>query len=188
MFARATLGDPRTAIQVTSIATTATAAAVAIPGFLLPAAAAGPIAAGIVVAGAIIAALIANSGCGPTCVLATRIVDQLEPQLAANRDQYLSGRRTLANRTAALANFDYAMDWLKSAEACGAAELGDAGRRCISDRIRGGKSDWYSYYRDPIEAAAAEPDAIEQAAATFLGTPPPSLMLAAALIVLGVLL
>jgi hypothetical protein len=28
--------------------------------------------------------------------------------------------------------------------------LGDAGARCISDRQRGGKWDWFAYYRDPI--------------------------------------
>lgn len=193
MFARATLGNPATAVKVTGIVTTGAAAAgSAIAAHLIGAAAAGPIGAGIALLGAGIAALIANSGCGPTCVLATRIVDQLEPQLRANRDTFLSGPRTLANQRAALANFDLAMQWLRSGEACGAAELGDAGRRCISDRDRGGKWDWYAYYRDPIEAATldAEPNSLSAATAEFLTGAPNTnlLLLAAGLVLLGVML
>ena len=33
---------------------------------------------------------------------------------------------------------------------CSNGSLGDAGARCISDRQRGGKWDWFAYYRDPI--------------------------------------
>lgn len=193
MFARSNLGDVATTIKVANIGTNA--AAVAVPTalvalHLLPAAAAGPIGAGIAAAGALIAWAISKSGCGPTCVMATGIVDQLEPQLKANRDEFLAGPKTAANKAAALANFDYAMEWLKSAQACGSPELGDAGKRCISDRTRGGKWDWFSYYRDPIEAVQVEPDAFSQAAAAFLPGGEPNVMLfaAAGLLLVGVML
>lgn len=143
------LGSPQTAVQITHIATTAAATAVPL-AFRMTPAVAGPVGAGIALAGSLISALVATSGCGPTCVLASNIVDRLEPQLKANRDAYLSGPRTTTNQAAALANFDAAWQWLSSVQACGAAELGDAGRRCISDRSPGGKWDWFAYYRDPI--------------------------------------
>lgn len=195
MFTPATLGDVATKIKVANIGTNA--AAVAVPtvlvaAHLLPAAAAGPIGAGIAAAGALIAWAISKSGCGPTCVMATGIVDQLEPQLAANRDEFLAGPKTAANKAAAIANFDYAMEWLRSTQACGSPELGDAGKRCISDRTRGGQWDWYSYYRDPIEAVQVAPDPISQAAALFMGggasEPSPALLMAAGLLLVGVLL
>jgi hypothetical protein len=186
MFARATLGSPATAVKVTGILTTAAASSVPLWGV---GAAAGPIGAGIAVAGALISALIANSGCGPTCVLATRIVDQLEPQLKANRDAFLAGSHTAADQAAALANFDAAWSWLSSAQACGSPELGDAGRRCISDRNRGGQWDWFSYYRDPIASTPVQADAISQTAANLLpGGSNTVLLLAAAALFLGVLL
>lgn len=194
MFTAATLaGAGPTAIRVTNISSNAAAAVV--PGALLaahliPAAAAGPIGAAIAAAGALIAFAISKTGCGPTCIVASGIVDQLEPQLAANRDAFLEGPRTAADKAAALANFDYAWNWLTSAEALGSSELGDAGRRGITDRSRGGKWDWFSYYRDPIERAATfDRDPISQAAATFIGTEPsPALLLAAGLVLIGVML
>lgn len=87
-------------------------------------------------------------GCGQTCVAATSIVDQIEPYLRQNKDLYLGGPRTLDSQQTALAVFD--STWQSVLAGCGNADLGDAGKRCISDRQRGGKWDWFSYYRDPI--------------------------------------
>lgn len=189
MLARSNLGSTQSALQVSQVATTAAAATVPVAlvaAHLVPALAAGPIGAGIAAVGMVVAALVANSGCGPTCVLATHLVDNLEPQLRANRDAYLAGPRTQANQAAALANFDAAFAWLRSAQACGAAELGNAGRRCIEDRDRGGKWDWYAYYRDPI----ANDPTVQQAAPLFAtGTADNSLLwLAGGLVLMGIFL
>jgi hypothetical protein len=85
-------------------------------------------------------------------VAATEIVNDLEKQLQANLAAYQSGARTKATQAAALANFDMAWDWLKSGEGCGNPALGEPGRRCITDRDRGGRWPWAEYYRDPIAA------------------------------------
>lgn len=82
--------------------------------------------------------------------ITTEIVNELEPLLKNNLDAYLSGPRTRASQAAALKNFDDAWAWLASAEACGNPDLGSPGKACIADRSRGGKWDWFSYYRDPI--------------------------------------
>lgn len=152
MTATRNLGDAQSAAYTqTAAAAAGTAVSAAASAGLISASAAGPIGAAIAGIGLAISALIANSGCGPTCVLATNIVNQLEPKLEQNRDAYLSASpRTASMQAAALANFDSAWAWLTSAQACGSPELGDAGKRCISDRARGGKWDWFAYYRDPI--------------------------------------
>lgn len=82
--------------------------------------------------------------------ITTQIVNELEQQLQANLDAYLAGPRTFERQLVALDNFDRAWAWLKSAEACGNSELGNPGRRCVSDRERGGPWPWEVYYRDPI--------------------------------------
>jgi hypothetical protein len=117
----------------------------------------GPIIAGVSV---ILSVVIANSGCGQTCVISTDIVNKLEPELKKNVDGYLAlpSPRPRAAQVLALANFDAAWNWLQSSTACGAPQLGDAGKRCISDRASGscvwhdnGKCwNWFVGYRDPI--------------------------------------
>jgi hypothetical protein len=189
MTRRYTIGDAESA-QYTQFAAAAAGTAIsgaAAAGFLA-ASTAGPIGAGIALAAMVISSLIANSGCGPTCVIATHIVDDLEPQLRANKDSYLAGRRTAADQAAALSVFDITFAWLRSAQACGAPELHDAGARCISDRAPGGKLDWYKLYRDPIAAdqPAAGGDVLDFGAKGN-GIPVP-LMIAAAAILLGVIL
>ncbi len=104
-------------------------------------------------------------------VASTKIVDELEPQLAANVKAYVEGPRTPESQAAALANFDAAWAYLKSTAACGSPDLGDPGKRCISDRDRGGKTDWFSYYRDPIEQAAPVQSAASATALTAQGDP-----------------
>lgn len=80
----------------------------------------------------------------------TQIVNELEPLLQQNLEGYLSGPRTPESQQVALANFDAAWSWLVSSEGCGTPNFGDPGRACIADRSRGGKWDWFAYYRDPI--------------------------------------
>lgn len=47
-----------------------------------------------------------------------------------------------------LSVFDQA--WAAVLRGCGNPQLGAAGVNCIGDRERGGKWDWFVYYRDPI--------------------------------------
>jgi len=88
-------------------------------------------------------------------VASTSLVNELEPVLKENLDAYLAGPRTKLAQAAHLAQFDQAWAYLQSAEGCGNAELGTPGQNCLSDRGRGGRWDWASYYRDPI---AKDPD------------------------------
>lgn len=91
-------------------------------------------------------------GCGASCIAATQVVDQVEPALKQNVLGYLEGPRTMADQRHALAAFDYA--WSEVVRACSNPALGDAGRRCISERDRGGRpswgANWFELYRDPI--------------------------------------
>lgn len=158
---RAGLGDLGDAQRNIAIGTQAASIATgALAGHLIPLAAAGPI--GAAIAGVGIALALIFSRKGPAQKVATtHIVDEVEPQLRANRDAYLSGPRTLNDQQAALANFDYA--WSQVMAACGQVSLGNPGRACIADRQRGGQWDWFSYYRDPIANDAPNPDAVESA-------------------------
>lgn len=92
----------------------------------------------------------AFAGCGQTCVQATQIVNSIEPYLQKNKDAYLAlaTPRPLSVQQAAIAVFDDA--WARVVNACSDPNLGDAGKRCISDRAPGGKYPWAQYYRDPI--------------------------------------
>jgi hypothetical protein len=99
------------------------------------------------------------SGCGATCTAATRVVDQLEPYLQQNLAAYLSqATRTATLQAQALSVVDAILADVRSG--CSDPTLGDAGRRCISERlVKGGPApwcpsgtgcDWITLYRDPI--------------------------------------
>lgn len=81
-------------------------------------------------------------------VATTNIVNEVEPYLQHNLEAYFEGNRSTADQQQALANFDGL--WSQVVQACNNPAFGDPGRRCISERQRGGKWDWFSYYRDPI--------------------------------------
>lgn len=80
----------------------------------------------------------------------SQIVDDLERQLGANRDAYLSGPHTAARQQAYLQFFDDKWAWLQSSDACGSRLLGKAGTACLADRAPDGRWPWVRYYRDPI--------------------------------------
>jgi len=88
---------------------------------------------------------------------ATYVVDSLEPLLVQNRDAYLQGMRTVSAQAYAVQNFDDV--WADVVQACSDPSLGDPGRRCISERQRGGQWDWFALYRDPIalDSPVADP-------------------------------
>lgn len=136
--------------QIASVASgTATTGLAA--GLMAAGVVSGPVGMAIAGASGLVALIVsAFHGCGDTCVAATKIVDQIEPYLKQNVTDYLSMAtpRAKSVQAARLNVFDSA--WENVLNACGNAALGDAGKRCISDRQRGGKWDWFSYYRDPI--------------------------------------
>lgn len=88
-------------------------------------------------------------------VASTSIVNEAEPILAQNRDIFLSGPKTDEAKEYALGVFNQV--WASVVASCGDQSLGNPGKACISDRQRGGKWDWFSYYYDPIASVATVP-------------------------------
>lgn len=78
-----------------------------------------------------------GSGCGQTCVMATDVVNKLEPYLQQNLDAYLSGHHTRSEQAAALQLFDSV--WAAVSQGCSAGPLANttAGRNCTADRQSG---------------------------------------------------
>lgn len=129
------------------------------------------IGAGIMAAGLAID-LIMNSGCGQTCIVSTNFANQANAALQQNIEAYfnLPTPRPKSSQTAALSNFDTFWAWLIAPGECGNPQLGDAGKRCITDRQAGACTwtqpassvppwgvpaagscwNWFSGYRDPI--------------------------------------
>jgi len=111
--------------------------------------------------------LVANSGCGQTCIVTSQWANQAEDALRQNLEAYraLPSPRTKGQQAVALANFDTI--WNQLRQTCGQAGTGDAGKRCISDRQRGACTwkdagacwDWFKGYRDPIANDSVVPDA-----------------------------
>ena len=158
----------------------------------------GPI--GAAIAGLLaITPLIVNlfSGCGQTCIQATKIANQAAAVLDQNLKAYFSSpTRTASMQAAALNNFDTV--WNAVLQGCGQPALQQAGQRCISERQRGGASnwccagnpnavkvadsacgnppcctgcDWFILYRDPIaNDSAIQPDPVSQAGASLLSS------------------
>lgn len=113
---------------------------------------------------------IMNSGCGQTCIVSTSFANQANAALQQNIEAYFSipVPRPMSSQTAALANFDALWQWLQ--QQCANPQLGDAGKRCITDRqsgacvwtqpassvppwgipAAGACWNWFSGYRDPI--------------------------------------
>jgi hypothetical protein len=138
--------------------------------------------AGITAAGAAIAWLRTR---GKDKLQATAYVQQVEPLIAANLEAFLANpSREL--QAATLADFDSV--WADLRGLCGNPALGDAGRRCISDRDRGGKTDWFGYYRDPVAQYQFPAASTATASGAFAGGPDLETWGAAALIAAGVLI
>lgn len=121
--------------------------------------------------------LVANSGCGQTCIETSQWANQAAAALQQVLDGYfaLSAPRTKTQQALALANFDTI--WAQLQQACGQPGTGNAGKRCISDRQRGacvwrqnqtpghpgepaiGECwNWFNGYRDPIANDPVVPD------------------------------
>lgn len=144
----------------------------------------GPIIAG---AALVISMLVANSGCGVTCVETSSWANQAAAQLQIILDGYfaLPAPRTDAQKAVAVAAFNTV--WQKLQQLCGQPGTGNAGVRCISDRQAGactwkqkytpvypGESNvgecwnWFNGYLGPIQQDPTVPDS--SAAATLPGS------------------
>ena len=79
----------------------------------------------------VLASLGVGAGCGQTCIQAANIVNQAEPALQANLDQYEAG---LITQEQAQSTFNSV--WQGIDVACSAIP-GDPGQKCITDRQQG---------------------------------------------------
>ena len=81
--------------------------------------------------------LVANSGCGQTCIETSSWANSAAQALQQNLDAYfaLPAPRTQSQQALAIANFNTI--WAQLVAACGQAGTGNAGVRCISDRQQG---------------------------------------------------
>lgn len=103
-----------------------------ISGAFGPAAPIAAVVVGLVEVGFAIAKLF--GGCGDTCVEATAIANQLQVYWQQNLDKYMQAPvHYYSLQQAALNNFMTGVDAMR--KACGDPALGDAGRRCISERL-----------------------------------------------------
>lgn len=140
---------------------------------------AGPIGLGVSAAIAIGLA-IANlfQGCGDTCVEATKIANQAAQLAVQNLQAYqaIPAPRYKSIQAAYLNNFDTI--WSAMQQACSDPNLGDAGKRCISERIRGGSAPWcpnpghvgcdmFTTLRDPI---ANDPNVVSDPTSTSIAS------------------
>lgn len=105
---------------------------IGLPAGAVLAAVGGLVALGSVIAGA----LHIGEGCGPTCVQATQIVNQVEPVMLDNLHSYQSGQM---DQGTALHNYDQL--WTVVEQSCGAIP-GAAGENCVSDR-KAGACKWH---------------------------------------------
>lgn len=69
---------------------------------------------------------------------ATKAVQQVEQLMRDNLNAYMAGPRTPDTQLMAKTNFEQAWAWMTGPDGCGNPALGDAGKRCISERQRGG--------------------------------------------------
>lgn len=142
------MGDAATAAQnVGVIGSTASGLAVGILSTLthggatailgITSAAVPVIGAGLMAATMLIQHLVANSGCGQTCIVTSQWANQAAAALQKVMDSYfaLPAPRTEAQKAVAVASFRAI--WSTLQQQCGQPGTGDAGVRCISDRQEG---------------------------------------------------
>jgi hypothetical protein len=123
--------------------------------------------------------LVANSGCGQTCIETSSWANQAADALQKNLDAYfaLPAPRTESQQALAVANFQTI--WQQLQQACGQPGTGNAGVRCISDRQAGACTwkqkyapvypgepnigecwNWFSGYLGPIQQDTVVPDPV----------------------------
>jgi hypothetical protein len=123
--------------------------------------------------------LVANSGCGITCVETSQWANQAADALQKVMDGYfaLPAPRTQTQKALAVANFRTI--WRQLQQACGQPGTGNAGVRCISDRQQGACTwrqkyapvypgqpnigecwNWFNGYLGPIQQDPVVPDPV----------------------------
>lgn len=103
----------------------------------------GPLAAAATAIATSLAVVIENlTGCGPTCVLATQYANQASVALDQVKATYFNTpNRTVSFQQSTLQQIQAVFDALRTA--CSNPNLGNAGKRCISDRlVRGAVTSW----------------------------------------------
>lgn len=126
--------------------------------------------------------LVANSGCGQTCVVTSQWANQAAAQLQRVLDSYFAipAPRTDSQKNAAVTAFNAVWDTLQ--QQCGQPGTGDAGKRCISDRQAGACTwkqkyapvypgepaigecwNWFNGYLQPIQQDVTVPDPVDSA-------------------------
>lgn len=109
---------------------------------------------------AVVALLRASRGCGATCVQTSEWANQAEALLKDNLNAYMAlpVPRSRSAWNTAISNFNVV--WAQLVQLCGDPAMGDAGRRCVSDRQSGacvwrdasGQCwNWFKGYLDPIQ-------------------------------------
>jgi len=94
--------------------------------------------------------LFGTSKNGQQKISASDLVNKAEPLLKQNLANYLAAPYSPDNQTQALAYFDAVWAQLTGPNGLANSAYGDAGKKGIADRSRGGQWDWFAYYRDPI--------------------------------------
>ena len=119
-------------------------------------------------------------------IYATNIVNAVEPYMKQNLAAWQGSTKTRSEQQVCLANFDYL--WQRVVSSC-QGNYGSAGVACVADRQRGGKWDWFAYYRDPIANdpnVVDDPGALSSAFQSATGISlSPMLLLGGGLILLG---
>jgi hypothetical protein len=133
--------------------------------------------AGLAAATMLVQYLVANSGCGQTCIETSSWANQAAAALQKVLDGYfaLPAPRTQTQKALAVAAFNDI--WAQLQAACGQPGTGNAGVRCISDRQQGACTwkqkyapvypgepnigecwNWFNGYLGPIQADSVVPD------------------------------
>lgn len=133
--------------------------------------------AGLAAATMLVQYLVANSGCGQTCIVTSQWANQAAAALQKVMDGYfaLPSPRTQTQKALAVASFNDI--WNQLVQTCGQPGTGDAGVRCITDRQAGACKwkqayapvypgqpeigecwNWFSGYLRPIEQDPVVPD------------------------------
>jgi hypothetical protein len=150
--------------------------------------------AGLAAATMLVQYLVANSGCGQTCIETSSWANQAAAALQKVMDGYfaLPAPRTETQKALAVASFNDI--WNQLVQACGQPGTGNAGVRCISDRQAGACTwkqkyppvypgqpevgacwNWFNGYLAPIQQDPVVPDplpadALTSAAASVSGS------------------
>lgn len=142
----------------------------------------GPAAPFLIAAAALVAPIASMfQGCGQSCVVTSQMANQAQAGLEQLKAAYFALPVHYASAQAGtLAYMDQIFTWLR--QACGNPQMGDAGTRCIQERlVRGAPApwcpnpggvgcDWITAYRDAVSsdpAVVPDPSPVSAVTAAF---------------------